>query len=229
MSYQSFYKDDAGFRNWIAQNPFGFIINSSPGSGSPPKPRLNPNYLVGHRPHCLSFQNNPTNYSKHCFSSTKEAISYINLHYPDSRLRTECTDCKPNLTILSTNTDDLLNKAFQLSDEIKLSGPPPGNKTPVTSIVQTSQYYRDPLVASYVLKASQNSCEICKTPAPFITKAGRPYLEIHHIRYLANDGSDTINNTVALCPNCHREIHYGEQKESIIEKLYREINRLTLE
>jgi 5-methylcytosine-specific restriction protein A len=26
---------------------------------------------------------------------------------------------------------------------------------------------------------------------------------------LRDGGSDTINNVIALCPNCHRKRHYG--------------------
>jgi 5-methylcytosine-specific restriction protein A len=32
-------------------------------------------------------------------------------------------------------------------------------------------------------------------------------LEVHHIQWLSNDGDDTIDNIVALCPNCHRKMH----------------------
>jgi 5-methylcytosine-specific restriction protein A len=32
-------------------------------------------------------------------------------------------------------------------------------------------------------------------------------LESHHIKWLSKGGEDTIQNTVALCPNCHRRVH----------------------
>ena len=32
-------------------------------------------------------------------------------------------------------------------------------------------------------------------------------METHHIEWLSKGGSDTIDNTVALCPNCHRKMH----------------------
>ncbi|WP_296863638.1 HNH endonuclease [Thermosyntropha sp.] len=28
-----------------------------------------------------------------------------------------------------------------------------------------------------------------------------------HIEWLSRGGTDTIDNTVALCPNCHRKMH----------------------
>ncbi len=42
----------------------------------------------------------------------------------------------------------------------------------------------------------------------FEREDGSP-LEVHHVIRLADGGSDTINNSVALCPNCHRELHFG--------------------
>lgn len=36
-----------------------------------------------------------------------------------------------------------------------------------------------------------------------------PYLEVHHIIFLAQGGDDTVDNAEALCPNCHRRKHYG--------------------
>ncbi|WP_444959398.1 HNH endonuclease [Microbulbifer sp. ZKSA002] len=44
-----------------------------------------------------------------------------------------------------------------------------------------------------------------------MTAEGEPFLEVHHLRRLADNGSVTITNAVALCPNCHREFHYGKK------------------
>ena len=49
-------------------------------------------------------------------------------------------------------------------------------------------------------------CDLCGQPAPFLSK-GKPYLECHHVTFLADGGPDAIYNTVALCPNCHRKMH----------------------
>ena len=43
----------------------------------------------------------------------------------------------------------------------------------------------------------------------FIINNNSFYLEIHHVKRLADDGSDRITNAIALCPNCHREFHHG--------------------
>lgn len=73
--------------------------------------------------------------------------------------------------------------------------------------VQSIQFERDPYVAQYTKKRANGICDLCMAPAPFLDKNGQPYLESHHIEWLSNGGEDTIENTVALCPNCHRKIH----------------------
>lgn len=84
------------------------------------------------------------------------------------------------------------------------------DKIPTESIVTTKVYHRNPNVAAYVLKRADGICEKCEGKAPFNRKSDNtPYLEIHHIKLLSDGGEDTIENTLALCPNCHREIHLG--------------------
>ncbi|SDK77386.1 5-methylcytosine-specific restriction enzyme A [Modicisalibacter muralis] len=69
------------------------------------------------------------------------------------------------------------------------------------------QYARSPEVSEYAKRRANGYCELCEQPAPFQSKSGEPYLECHHIEWLARGGEDTIENTVALCPNCHRKMH----------------------
>jgi len=69
------------------------------------------------------------------------------------------------------------------------------------------QHQRSPYVAEHAKRRANGICELCKQPAPFNDKTGRPYLETHHIVWLARGGEDTIENTVALCPNCHKKMH----------------------
>ena len=49
-------------------------------------------------------------------------------------------------------------------------------------------------------------------PAPFKKRNGEPFLEVHHVMWLSEGGSDSIENTVALCPNCHRKVHVRDDK-----------------
>lgn len=72
------------------------------------------------------------------------------------------------------------------------------------------QFNRNPYVAAEVLERAKGVCEGCQQPAPFLRQSdGSPYLEVHHKVKLADGGADTLENTIALCPNCHRERHFG--------------------
>lgn len=80
-------------------------------------------------------------------------------------------------------------------------------KTPGSRDVVSKQYDRNPYVAEYAKRRANGKCELCNVYAPFNDKHGEPFLEVHHIDWLSKGSSDTINNTVALCPNCHRKMH----------------------
>jgi 5-methylcytosine-specific restriction protein A len=36
---------------------------------------------------------------------------------------------------------------------------------------------------------------------------------------LASGGPDTPENTAALCPNCHRSLHYGSDRDALTADL----------
>lgn len=90
----------------------------------------------------------------------------------------------------------------------------------------TNTYARSEAVKSWVLARAKGSCESCAEPAPFVSESGEPYLEVHHIKQLAHGGSDRVSNTVALCPNCHREFHFGKDKDALREKVLAAIAEL---
>lgn len=107
----------------------------------------------------------------------------------------------------------------------KSKAAPTGVARPRSTNVVVTQYARDPAVKAWVLRLAKGFCECCRQAAPFETADG-PFLEVHHLRLLAENGSDTICNAVAICPNCHRRLHYGLGAEAIIEELYTRISRL---
>lgn len=85
------------------------------------------------------------------------------------------------------------------------------NKLPASVIVQTTVYRRNPDVVAEVLSRAAGVCERCEKPAPFLrAKDSTPYLEVHHKIRLSNGGEDTVKNAIAICPNCHRELHFGQ-------------------
>ena len=83
-------------------------------------------------------------------------------------------------------------------------------KHPTRITVVTSVFVRNADVVAEVLHRANGRCEACGSLAPFIRASdGTPYLEIHHRVRLADGGEDTVENALALCPNCHRKAHYG--------------------
>lgn len=82
----------------------------------------------------------------------------------------------------------------------------PSNRT--SSVRNVYQRSRD--VRTYVLARASGNCEGCKSSAPFIRKDGTPYLEPHHIRRVSDGGPDDPSFVIALCPNCHRRVHAGQ-------------------
>jgi len=58
------------------------------------------------------------------------------------------------------------------------------------------------------LKEKHNKCQICGFT--FKKKDGKNYNEVHHIIPLSKNGKDSEINTLVLCANCHRQLHYAD-------------------
>lgn len=86
-------------------------------------------------------------------------------------------------------------------------------------------FQRSPQVRGYVLSRAQGHCEWCGAKG-FETQSGSIYLETHHIQPLSENGSDTVCNVVALCPNHHREAHFGKGAEGFKDELFRIVEKL---
>ena len=81
---------------------------------------------------------------------------------------------------------------------------------PLKVRASVSAFVRNPAVAAYVRRRAKGMCERCNQPAPFLKKSSAlPYLEVHHVIRLADEGDDTVENAIAVCPNCHRFLHFG--------------------
>lgn len=84
------------------------------------------------------------------------------------------------------------------------------SKVPEKIQLISTAFKRNSDVIVEVLKRANGKCERCRHQAPFIRNSDlSPYLEVHHLTPLSKGGEDTVENAVALCPNCHRELHFG--------------------
>lgn len=104
--------------------------------------------------------------------------------------------------------------------------PGPGRAAPVRRPAETWSFVRDPAIVGWVLAHARGKCEICDDPAPFLTRDAQPYLEVHHVRPLAEGGPDTIDNACATCPTCHRRLHYGSDSQRLRLETIKKIERL---
>lgn len=100
--------------------------------------------------------------------------------------------------------------SLNITSEARLQRLKSASTTPRQVQVTTTAFIRNPDVVAHTLLRANGICEACTQPAPFIKKSdGLHYLEVHHKRRLADGGKDSVENAIALCPNCHRKFHYG--------------------
>ncbi|WP_370197517.1 HNH endonuclease [Roseibium sp.] len=84
------------------------------------------------------------------------------------------------------------------------------SKKPRKILAAVEVFVRNPDVIAEALEIANGHCQACGIPGPFERKKdGTIYLEVHHKVPLADGGDDTVENAIALCPNCHRNEHYG--------------------
>jgi 5-methylcytosine-specific restriction protein A len=107
------------------------------------------------------------------------------------------------------NLDAAVQKSLKSSADEHRARLASANRQPEQVVVLTRAYRRNPDVIAEARMRAGGTCEGCGQSAPFQRADGTPYLEVHHRRHLSDGGEDTVENAIALCPNCHRERHYG--------------------
>jgi 5-methylcytosine-specific restriction protein A len=96
---------------------------------------------------------------------------------------------------------------------------PPDPDAPVDRTEVTGKkFVRDSAVRLRALERAKGKCEYCDEPG-FTMANGDVYVETHHVIPLCEGGSDKDNNVAALCPNHHREAHYGSLASDIKQML----------
>ena len=109
------------------------------------------------------------------------------------------------------NFYDRVRESMENTDE-RRSRLKKANKYPKQKKTIVRAFDRNPDVVAEILVIANGHCAQCGARAPFRRKKdGSPYLEVHHIQLLANGGEDTVENAIAVCPNCHRHVHYGRE------------------
>lgn len=118
----------------------------------------------------------------------------------------------PSFALNSVYENEILisKKIKKLSDEQLEKLAQKEQSQPRKTTTSTSLYIRNPYIIERAKRLAAGKCQDCGQLAPFINKLTKElFLEVHHIVPLSEGGEDSINNVVALCPNCHRKRHYG--------------------
>lgn len=217
-----FENNEAGYLSWIAEHPESFVLNTGK--------NISPSYLVIHQASCRTITNNSNfttgSYVKICGNSIdsiaefliKKRISNSGFRYCGICLKYHPTSDEQELDKM---TADLLRRPIVEA--------PLGVTRPRVRIDRVVRYERDPRVRAWVLANSGGRCECCSQEAPFHDNCGNGFLEVHHVKKMADGGSDKTTNAVALCPNCHRSLHYAGDADSRTERLLKSIQRLIKE
>jgi predicted HNH restriction endonuclease len=114
-----------------------------------------------------------------------------------------------NFEILDAEFKKAVVDFFKLSDD-QIQAKTNNNSVELPKKIQkiVNSYVRNPKVVAKCLYLAKGICGKCNLIGPFLKRANNErYLEVHHIIPLSKNGLDKVENTVALCPNCHREIH----------------------
>jgi 5-methylcytosine-specific restriction endonuclease McrA len=96
-------------------------------------------------------------------------------------------------------------------------------KEPKKSRKTIFSFYRIRGVRLSTLVRSEGRCEFCGKSG-ILLPDGRLFLETHHVVPLSRKGRDHVMNVIALCPNDHREAHYGARADEL-EKKFKELLR----
>jgi hypothetical protein len=132
-----------------------------------------------------------------------------------------------HVTAYNQKTGDCtLTRGAELENAIDdLSVAPEGNRFPDRANVSVQVIKRDNRVREHAIKRAKGKCEYCKVRG-FLTTNGGFYVEAHHIIALSDSGRDTIDNVIALCPQHHRQAHYGKDAESLESEFIKILKKL---
>lgn len=221
MTAHLFRNNEKAYFEWVENNPIGFVLNTSS--------NISINYMLLHKATCKMISRT----AKSMVWGAYTARSYIKICSQDvsdlrAWIRTRggkdfsklCAICKPTVDHINNScSTSVFGFEKRVSDSLK---DPVGrnerlknaSSIPTFSIAKIIVFNRNPDVVAAVLSRSVGKCECCKNSAPFIRRSnGTPYLEVHHRIRLADGGEDTVENAMAVCPNCHRRLHYGSLEE----------------
>lgn len=100
--------------------------------------------------------------------------------------------------------NDLLDAIRRFNDEYRQA-------QPASQFVVSERICRPGLIADYLKRLRQHTCQICGEVG-FVQRNGLRYIEAHHIVELHElvEGSMCSDNIIVVCATCHRKLHFAE-------------------
>lgn len=214
-----FQDAEKDYLDWLNDHPDSLVLNS--------RRRPSPKYLPLHRARCATIAKSRPNmrsgaftergYIKVCADDHEALLEWIR-SIGGETFSDYCSHCHaprmPVAQLLQGTRDAQLQRAVAASrddsararaERLRRANPKP---EPIAVI--RLDYRRNPDVIAETLIRANGNCGCCHREAPFARATdGTPFLEVHHRIPLSEGGDDTVENAIALCPNCHRWMHHG--------------------
>lgn len=164
-----------------------------------------------------------------CHAKDPNAEPRERAYYDDSRLLTLDIADEPDGIYLVVTGEVSVEMARQGLVKQKMTArpsafddlseqPPEGVEQPERVQTTTTGFYRNAMVRNYVLKRANGHCEYCGKEG-FVMCNGEHYLETHHILALSEQGADSVSNVIGLCPNHHKQAHYGVDADRLNDEM----------
>jgi 5-methylcytosine-specific restriction endonuclease McrA len=218
VSVSVFENKEHEYQTWIRANPDGYVLTTVS--------QVSTAYMSLHRANCRMISKYMKNmapdaftgrgYIKICSRDSAELSTWIRRHGGEGFTKL-CSRCAPEVREgvadeadayysklaleVATSRNDAVGRCARLAV---------ASREAEIFTVTTTVFRRNPDVIAEVLERANGVCQRCQEAAPFRRASdSSPYLEVHHTIPLADGGDDAVDNALALCPNCHREMHYG--------------------
>jgi len=163
--------------------------------------------------------------------ATDDFLQWINRDYKTEGLRRALSALRQHMPFFRQSSPSPMrgHEAVAAKYQALLEGPlgpsalsdlsdwPEGTVSPDRASRTSNYFPRDPEVRAFVIKRAKGRCEYCGRTG-FELPDGRCYVEAHHVIGLAKNGPDTVTNVIALCPEHHREAHFGVNAEDLEAK-----------
>ena len=216
MSAIVFRNAERSYLKWLSDHPQGYVLTTS--RSAPAR------YMSLHRATCRlisEYRNNEPgafterSYIKICSTDSEPLRAWV-LSKGGKDFTTVCSKCHPSVppstTSLPSQAEFELKVARAREDTAarRRARLAKADRRPTFTVVSSMAFDRNVDVVAEVLERAAGVCEACSAKAPFKRRSdGSAYLEVHHRTRLADGGEDSVDNAIALCPNCHRRKHYG--------------------